>query len=283
MLDVIKVIDQILSNYYNNEDFHCSALREIIAVEEENNESQQENPAKRAKLVIDKSIGEKRSEDFLQKNKDWSLEIINYDCDVQSDLKNQKLEGETNNEIIPEVQSLCSQINQENCVLTTKEEVTQLNAILNETNFKLVTSTNSKNTETRLFERNDIQSRTTENPVIPEWPCRPVPKVIQESKNNNLENLTLNMLECSELENKTPEEIAAEIEKDAEVWSSEMISAMKEDEDNEVSEDSLVINEEDKANFNLSLETVSSQMGKKEMKAFTKFARVMRPKSKFLN
>lgn len=291
-VELIKLIDGILNDYYKNEDFHCSALKEALeeveffedleVVEEFSEEHKTKKPRlenKECKKISEKKI----SQDFVEKNTNWELKIIHEDVDnnfnssLQTIVENENCQSDMHSVAL----SLCSQINKDNSVLATNDEVLELNAKLNEKTFQSVISTNSKNSVTRLVERNDLQSHPAEKKVLPEWPIRNSEAVANQDpiEIDTLSEISLNNSELPKVveeSTKSLKELAAEIESDAEKWSSEILKAM-ENEDCKKFSPSL---EEEAANFDLSMQSISSQMGKKEMKAFTKFARIMRPKSK---
>ena len=305
---LINCIDDILSNYYNNGNFHCSALIEDLVNEsftvnntneisqthndddDDDDEISKERQNKKLKLDVDeitepvvKKINNDNNANCTESVNKWAVEIINEDIDLQSSEVRDK---EDNND---HHVSLCSQINKENCILTTDDEVSKLNTVLNEKNYRMITSANSKNCMTRLIERNDLQSQISECKILPEWPKRENlnltsndmdlfsnedgGNVIEEERNGNEEKE----------KTKTVEEIVREIEMDAEKWSRNVMEGGENKKDEE--EEDIKTDREDDVDknildFNTTIQNISNRMSKKEMKAFTKFARIMRPKSK---
>ncbi|KAK6639344.1 hypothetical protein RUM43_007616 [Polyplax serrata] len=306
-LDIIKILDETLLNYYNNGNFHCTALKEITCEENvgeqvENlsttlDDSVEEHLLKRPRLEPERQ--EKppgRSIDrFIKKN--WQVDIINEDTATTGVTNTVKISGPTRDPS-DAPQSLCSQINKGNCVLTTVEEVTQLNTLLDDQHFQSVITLNNKNSAaTRLMERNELQTPQIEKRTLPEWPVRNAPKevlneVVPETQESVRDEVVPETQESvldevvpetegsvlDEVRSKTIQEIAAEIENDVDVWSKEVSGVLLKKEINSSPSTSTENAQESICKFDLTIDNISSQMGKKELKTFTKFCRIMRPK-----
>ncbi|KAL0270281.1 UNVERIFIED_CONTAM: hypothetical protein PYX00_007744 [Menopon gallinae] len=285
-VEVIALIDKVLGSYYGQtisrpetepdvESMNVEGLKD--EEEDENNESKRLRLDEGETLVTDV-----RDKEFTDKNSGWKLHVI-----TEND---GNIEKNT-------ARSLCSQINKENCTLTTREEVKELNKLVNKNSQNLFTSA-----ETRAVERNEIQScdrmksivttdsrenvsEKTEKPILPSWPIRqtsqkvvesvekPVVSVSEETEKSKDDLISVDVLEKIDLVDWSMGRVGNEALPDSVLGGEEVLPGGVELARPEVSE-------EDLKHFDLSMQSVSSQMGKKELSAFTKFARVMRPKSK---
>lgn len=258
--DIISLLDDILSTYYRHKITRpADANPEPEEIEEEEKE-ETEDPERKKPRLEQEFIHKSRNEEFIEKNSNWRLDYINKEACLVIVDENQKSQ-------ISESSKLCSQINTNNCILSEKE-IDKANEVIYKNKANLVTSVSSYNSDVRQEQREDIQSNVIEKPELPVWPSR------------------------TQHKNDVIEEIVKEIEIDAEKWSKGQLkigggnlqggAVLLQPEPQSESLSQTEVEKEDIAQFDLSVQSISSQMGKKELSSFTKFARIMRPKSKLI-
>lgn len=290
--EVISLIDKMLGSYYGQTisrpepepDIESTNLEQLNDEDEE--EEGENSGRKRLCLDTESLVANVRDKEFTEKNSGWKLQVIS--ADDTDAVKNSAL-------------SLCSQINRENCTLTTNEEIRELNMLVNKNSQKLVTSFDArpvernenqvydkmKNIGNIIVKENSIEP--TEKPVLPSWPVRDssqkivqndkeesidVPNVQSEKSKDNL--IDKDILDKVNLIDWSMGRAGNEVLPESVLGSDKVLPsgvAL-------LATDCSDVREDDVKQFDLSMQSVSSQMGKKELSAFTKFARVMRPKSK---
>lgn len=149
---LISTLDDLLSTFYQHKIDRPEPEVQEIASDDDEIETQSKRP--RLDPAENLLILQSRDEEFREKNSSWDLEIIG--------------------DIIPSPEkpkTICSQINSQNCTLTTDKEVKELNDALKG---DVGGGVNKFNSEIKYIV--DPKLTGLEKKILPEWPTRVLPE-----------------------------------------------------------------------------------------------------------
>lgn len=190
--EVIKVIDNLLSTFYNHQIDRPEEEDEKInenddeKEEEAEKEENYETVCKKPKLdenpQLKKKLVQLEEKQFVKVDSGWDLEIFNGDSEILPK------SNETS------VKSLCSQINEKNSTLSTQVEESRLNDVMSNSGSIGEINKISSGIKYGVCE---ILNDSPEKRILPAWPKRVFPTSPQIEKKTENQTLEINDVEIN--------------------------------------------------------------------------------------